>query len=106
MAIILLSLNLHQMNATKSVVVITNVDSLLGFSLAYRFLKRWKEKSATEFRLLCRHKEGLQELQNLGGRVIEIHDYGDKDTIMNVLKSATYVMYFTGKFFGRRQALD
>lgn len=81
----------------KTIIVITNTDSLLGYSLAHHFLK--KSKANIELRLLCRHKEGLEHLQEMGGNVIEIEDYGDRDSIIGVLKAVNYAIYLPENSF-------
>jgi hypothetical protein len=86
----------------KNVILITNVDSLLGYALAYRFLEEWNRdeegyvelRDKTEFRLSCRQNVGLEDLAKLGGVIIPVDDYKDKDFINNVLmKGVGYVMY-------------
>lgn len=88
--------------AMKNVILITNIDSLLGYSLAYRFLEEWNREKEdygelsdkTEFRLSCRQNVGLEDLLKLGGQIIEVKDYQDKDFLNNILlKGVGYVMY-------------
>jgi hypothetical protein len=86
----------------KNAILITNVDSLLGYALAYRFLEDWNRKEEdysklrdkTEFRLSCRQNVGLEDLVRLGGLVMQVDDYQDKDFVNNVLmKGVGYVIY-------------
>ncbi|KAI7899107.1 uncharacterized protein BX663DRAFT_460735, partial [Cokeromyces recurvatus] len=82
----------------KDVIVITKVDTLLGYALAYRFLEEWNRKKltshiATEFRLLCQNREGLEELEILGGKIIEIKDEKDENELRPILRQVAFLMY-------------
>ncbi|KAG2198423.1 hypothetical protein INT47_009000 [Mucor saturninus] len=80
----------------KQAIVITNVDSLLGYALAYRFLEDWNrsnDKDKTEFRLACCKNEGLHDLERLGGQIYEMGDYGDEDAMHHLMKNVIYVLF-------------
>lgn len=85
----------------NNAIVITNVDSLLGYSLAYRFLEDWnrekpgysEKREATEFRLLCHERQGMEELEVLGGKIFELRDYADKDAMNHIMKNTSYVIF-------------
>lgn len=82
----------------KNAIVITNVDSLLGYALAYRFLEEWNRsdastKSKTEFRLACSKNEGLKDLERLGGRIYEMGDYGNEEAMHHLMKNVTFVLF-------------
>lgn len=85
----------------KNAIVITNVDSLLGYGLAYRFLEDWNREEAgytekrdtTEFRLLCHDRQGLEDLEKLGGRVFELKNFSDEKSIEHVMENVCYVMF-------------
>lgn len=80
----------------KNAIVITNVDSLLGYALAYRFLEGFNRsalKSKTEFRLLCHDCKGLEDLERLGAKIIEVQDFKDEKALSKVMKNVVYVMF-------------
>lgn len=85
----------------KNAIVITNVDSLLGYGLAYRFLEDWNREEAgysegretTEFRLLCHDRQGLDDLEKLGGKIFESKSYEDESYIQRVMENVYYVMF-------------
>ena len=55
--------------------IITNGDSLLGYAVAFKFLTASKSESY-KYRIFCREKQTLKELELLGAEVIET-DYKD-----------------------------
>lgn len=88
----------------KNCILITNVDSLLGYALSYRFLEEWNRerqhettyaalRDKTEFRLLCRERQGLEDLELLGAKIIEVADYTNKDKMKEFMDSVGYVMF-------------
>ncbi|KAI8332098.1 hypothetical protein BC941DRAFT_403012 [Chlamydoabsidia padenii] len=79
--------------SNKQVCVITNVDSHVGYALAYRFLEENKEKNnrggnenQCSFRLLCRNMEGLDPLVQLGGEIHQV-DYNQGDRVRELFKN-------------------
>ncbi|KAI8882679.1 hypothetical protein K501DRAFT_250920 [Backusella circina FSU 941] len=60
----------------KKVITIVNVDSLLGYSIAFRFLESKRKDIVVQ--LLCHKEEGLTRLEDLGGKVIKVHYKDDK----------------------------
>ncbi|KAI9338426.1 hypothetical protein BD770DRAFT_373281 [Pilaira anomala] len=77
-------------------IVITNVDSLLGYAIAYKFVSDWNRQSTgavTEFRLLCHERQGLQELEKLGGKIIEMQKFDDEKEMSHIMKNVDYVIY-------------
>ncbi|KAL9541685.1 hypothetical protein PS6_010188 [Mucor atramentarius] len=87
----------------KNCILITNVDSLLGYALSFRFLEEWNRereqegyanlRDKTEFRLLCRERQGLEELELLGAKVFEVADYTNKDKLKEFMDGVGYVMF-------------
>ncbi|CEP13712.1 hypothetical protein [Parasitella parasitica] len=91
----------HQINM-KNCILITNVNSLLGYALSYRFLEEWNReqdenyaelREKTEFRLLCRERQGLDELELLGAKIIEVQDYQNQGKIKEYMDGVGYVMF-------------
>jgi NAD(P)-dependent dehydrogenase (short-subunit alcohol dehydrogenase family) len=78
--------------SSQEICVITNVDSQVGFALAYRLLEekrnnnRGGNNNQGTIRLLCRNKEGLDPLTQLGGEVYQV-DYNAEDQVREALKS-------------------
>ncbi|SAM09042.1 hypothetical protein [Absidia glauca] len=78
--------------SSQQICVITNVDSQVGFALAYRLLEerrsnnRGGNDNQGTIRLLCRNKEGLDPLTQLGGEVYQV-DYNAEDQVREALKS-------------------
>lgn len=67
--------------------VITNVDSLIGYALAYCFLEKNQQRDEqARLRVLCRNKEGLQKLAELGAEIREI-DYNHEDQVRECFKN-------------------
>ncbi|CAO3614876.1 unnamed protein product [Cunninghamella blakesleeana] len=67
--------------------VITNVDSLVGYALAYNFLEKNKNRGeGAKLRVLCRNKEGLEKLGELGAEVREI-DYNQENQVRECFKN-------------------
>lgn len=87
----------------KNCILITNVDSLLGYALSYRFLEEWNRerqhesdailRDKTEFRLLCRERQGLEDLELLGAKIMEVADYTNKDKMKEFMNGVGYVMF-------------
>lgn len=77
--------------------MITNVDSLLGYAIAYKFVSDWNRQLTgaviTEFRLLCHERQGLQELEKLGGKIIEMQKFDDEKEMSHIMKNVDYVIY-------------
>ena len=82
-------------------IIITNVDSLLGYAAAYRFLEEWnrvesshyaKLRDVTDFRLLCHERQGLEELELLGGKIFEFKHYERNPHMQEIINGAGYVM--------------
>jgi hypothetical protein len=83
--------------SSQQVCVIANVDSQVGYALAYRFLEEnHKHRGSNEnkccFRLLCRHKEDLDELSRLGGEIRQV-DYNHEDQLRDAMKNAKVVIF-------------
>lgn len=80
----------------KTSIVITNVDSFAGYAIAYEFVSKWNRNSsskpATEFRLLCHERQGLQELEKLGGKIFERKNFDDKKEMRAIMKNTFYVI--------------
>lgn len=93
----------------KNAIVITNVDSLLGYAVAYRFLEDWNReeqsynqlRETTEFRLLCHERQGLEDLERLGGKIFEIENFADERVISHIMKGVYYLV-FIPEFSDRR----
>lgn len=88
----------------KNCILITNVDSLLGYALSLRFLEEWNQglgencsslKEKTEFRLLCRERQGMEDLEMLGARIIEVADYENQEEIKGFMNGVGYVMFLS-----------
>ena len=86
-------------NNSKNVHVITNVDSLLGYALAYRILEALKNKedqnsftSNAYLRILCRDRQGLglKKLEEMGAEVHQVN-YKEEDKIRECLKGVRSV---------------
>ncbi|KAI8086261.1 uncharacterized protein BX664DRAFT_315468 [Halteromyces radiatus] len=69
--------------SSQQLCVITNVDSLVGYALAFYFLK---EQQHGSLRLLCRNKEGLEELAKMGGEIRQV-DYNREDQVRDCFKN-------------------
>ncbi|KAL0088466.1 hypothetical protein J3Q64DRAFT_1875414 [Phycomyces blakesleeanus] len=79
----------------------SNTDSLLGYAFAFYFLeKRNNGTSKHNIRLLCRNKDGLEELERLGGEVIEV-DYRNECDIQTAIAGTRFLM-FNPEFSGKR----
>ncbi|ORZ18097.1 hypothetical protein BCR42DRAFT_490737 [Absidia repens] len=83
--------------SSQQVCVIANVDSQVGYALAYRFLEgnrkhRGGNENQCNFRLLCRNKEGLDQLAHLGGDIRQV-DYNREDQLREELKNAKVVIF-------------
>lgn len=83
--------------SSQQACVITNVDSQVGFALAHRLLEerrnnnRGGNDNQNSIRLLCRNKEGLDSLTQLGGEVYQV-DYSREDQVREVLKNTHAVI--------------
>lgn len=87
---------------TKNCILISNVDSLLGYALSFRFLEEWNRekeenyavlRDKTEFRLLCSERQGLEDLELLGAKVFEVADYEDEAKMKEYMANVGYVMF-------------
>lgn len=80
----------------KNCIVITNVDSFAGYAIAFEFLSKWNHSSSskpvTEFRLLCHERQGLHELEKLGGKIFEVENFDDKKEIRAIMRGVFYVV--------------
>ncbi|KAI8091905.1 hypothetical protein BDF21DRAFT_490581 [Thamnidium elegans] len=90
----------------KKYIVITNVDSLAGYAIAYEFVSKWNRSSSlsipvTEFRLLCHKRQGLQDLEKLGGKVIEMKSFDDKKEMKAVMKDV-YCVFLIPEYSSNR----
>ncbi|KAG1443136.1 hypothetical protein G6F55_012757 [Rhizopus delemar] len=70
--------------------IITNGDSLLGYAVAFKFLTTSKSESR-KYRIFCREKQTLKELELLGAEVIET-DYKDEALMCRMLRGVSYIM--------------
>lgn len=50
-------------------------------------------KAKTEFRLLCHERQGLQDLERLGGKIFEIQNFDDERAMIHLMKGVVYVMF-------------
>ncbi|CAO3598462.1 unnamed protein product [Absidia cylindrospora] len=83
--------------SSQQVCVIANVDCQVGYALAYRFLEENRKhgggnENQCNFRLLCRNKEGLDQLAHLGGDIRQV-DYNREDQLREELKNAKMVIF-------------
>lgn len=74
----------------KMIFCIVNVDSWPGYAMACRFLQGQVELRA-HFRLLCHRREGLDELERMGGEVREVN-YEDENDVRQAVQGARVVM--------------
>lgn len=90
----------QQSNTSKNVCVITNVDSLLGYALAFRFLQAMQENNqdsadsfAKKLRILCRDREGieLKRLEKMGAELYQVN-YKDENKLSEALKHVRNVL--------------
>lgn len=86
----------------KNCILITNVDSLLGYALSFRFLEEWNReieenysslREKTEFRLLCRERQGMEDLEMLGAKIIEVADYENQEKMKEYMNGVGYAMF-------------
>ncbi|CAO3664872.1 unnamed protein product [Rhizopus stolonifer] len=82
---------------SKNTCVITNVDSCLGYALAYRFLEAKKKKeddfiARQNIRVFCRDRSGygLTHLEEMGAEIVEV-DYEDQEKLRHHLKNVRSV---------------
>ncbi len=52
-----------------------------------------KEKKLPEFRLLCHERQGLEELELLGGKVFELRNYTDQEAINHIMRDVCNVIF-------------
>ncbi|KAI9322911.1 hypothetical protein BX666DRAFT_2023334 [Dichotomocladium elegans] len=74
---------------------ITGLDGVLGYAQSFHFLTRLHEEfgdNKFEVRLLCRTRSGLDELEKMGGRVIQT-DYRNKKELVEHLSGVDYVLF-------------
>lgn len=74
--------------------VITNVDSLMGYALAYCLLEENRNSGNNgqfKLRLLCRKKQDMDELTRLGADVREV-DYSREDQVRECIRNAKAVI--------------
>lgn len=84
---------------SKNVCVITNVDSILGYALAYRFLEAIKNgeesdaQTGHKMRILCRDTHGLElkRLEEMGAELCKVN-YKDEKELREALKNARNVI--------------
>ncbi|KAI9030935.1 hypothetical protein CLU79DRAFT_362573 [Phycomyces nitens] len=70
----------------------SNTDSHLGYALGYYFLeKRNQSSNKHNIRLLCHKKDGLEELERMGGEVIEV-DYTNEMELRLAMIGTRYLM--------------
>jgi hypothetical protein len=50
-------------------------------------------KEKTEFRLLCRERQGMEDLEMLGAKIIEVADYENQKKIKEFMNGVSYVMF-------------
>ncbi|KAI9269034.1 hypothetical protein BDA99DRAFT_503307 [Phascolomyces articulosus] len=74
----------------NQVICITNVDGLIGYALACRLLEGRQELQNIHVRCLCRSTEGLEELQRLGGEIMQVN-YQDENKLRQAVKQARCV---------------
>ncbi|KAI8369551.1 uncharacterized protein BYT42DRAFT_502920 [Radiomyces spectabilis] len=74
--------------------LITSVDTLIGYSLAYVFLSKQQHGlgKRNELRLLCRNKEGLEPLEKMGGKIIQVN-WQDKKQMQDAFSGVNYVVF-------------
>ncbi|KAG0168616.1 hypothetical protein DFQ28_005101 [Apophysomyces sp. BC1034] len=74
---------------------ISNVDSFLGYNLAYRFLEGRHNEDRGEnakVRLLCRDRRHLEPLEQLGGEIIQVN-YQDQNKVREALQDVQYLLF-------------
>lgn len=89
-----------QSNSSKHCCVITNVDSLFGYALAFRFLQAMQDRNedfantfGKKLRILCRHREGmdLHRLEKMGAEIFQV-DYKDEEKVCEAMKHVRNVL--------------
>lgn len=83
----------------KQICVITNVDSLFGYALAYRFLEAMRKNEEPEtqgvrkIRILCRetHGLGLKRLEEMGAELFEVN-YKEENKLSDALRHVQSVI--------------
>ncbi|KAI9028922.1 hypothetical protein CLU79DRAFT_716531 [Phycomyces nitens] len=79
--------------SSKFICAITNVDSLVGYAVAHRFLKEsQKSGEEHEIRLLCRSSEGLEDLKERGAKICEVN-YSNENEVREALKDVRAVLF-------------
>lgn len=86
-------------STSKQVCVITNVDSLLGYALAYRFLEAIRNNEDPEaqgmrkLRILCRESRGLglKRLEEMGAEIQEVN-YKEEKKLGEALRNVHSVI--------------
>jgi hypothetical protein len=73
----------------KDIITIVNVDTLLGYAIAFRFLE--SKRKHTTIRLVCHETDGLEELENLGGEIFKA-DYNNGKKIKEVLNGTQLLL--------------
>jgi hypothetical protein len=82
----------------KDIITIFNVDSLLGYAIAFRFLE--SKRKHTTIRLVCHEKDGLEKLEDLGGKLIKT-DYNDENKINEAL-DGTWLLLVVPEYSEKR----
>ena len=73
---------------------ITGVDEMLGYAIAYHFLKPFQEENVKgkRVKLLCQSRRHLEDLEHMGGELVET-DYHDKDQLEKELRGVEYLVF-------------
>lgn len=86
------------MSHQQKTIVITNVDSFVGYALAHRFLRGQQQENDQQrggqkckFRLLCREKRHVEQLEQMGGEIWQL-DYSEERKVKEALQNACLVM--------------
>ncbi|GAA5813841.1 hypothetical protein MFLAVUS_007328 [Mucor flavus] len=90
---------MSQQTTSRNVCVITNVDSLLGYALAYRFLEAIRNNedptadSKRKIRILCRDTQGLElkRLEEMGAELMKVN-YKEEEKLREAMKNVLAVV--------------
>lgn len=75
---------------------ITGVDELMGYAIAYHFLKSFQSKKDMKgkirIKLFCQSRKHLEHLESMGGELVET-DYHDQDQLERELRGVQYLVF-------------
>ncbi|KAI7857310.1 hypothetical protein BDC45DRAFT_435571 [Circinella umbellata] len=94
------------MSQQQQPIAISNVDSFLGYVLAYRFLQgRRQEQQQQEVRVLARDPQNVQDLERLGAKIIQV-DYQNEQRIQRELERVSLLLMIPEDSSNARQEGD